>query len=103
MTAINPHGGQLINRLVEGEAKAFLLKQLSDAPVIPISRWTISDLDLIGVGAFSPLSGFMNQEDYKSVVASMRLADGTVWSIPITLAVQPELAAACGCKDTKFF
>ncbi|MBR2568930.1 MAG: sulfate adenylyltransferase [Paenibacillus sp.] len=93
MTAINPHGGQLINRLVEGEAKAFLLKQLSDAPVIPISRWTISDLDLIGVGAFSPLSGFMNQEDYKSVVASMRLADGTVWSIPITLAVQPELAA----------
>lgn len=93
MTAINPHGGQLINRLVEGEAKAFLLKQLSDAPVIPISRWTISDLDLIGVGAFSPLSGFMNQEDYESVVASMRLADGTVWSIPITLAVQPELAA----------
>lgn len=93
MTAINPHGGQLINRLVEGEAKAFLLKQLSDAPVIPISRWTISDLDLIGVGAFSPLTGFMNQEDYESVVASMRLADGTVWSIPITLAVQPELAA----------
>lgn len=93
MTAINPHGGQLINRLVEGEAKAFLLKQLSDSPVIPISRWTISDLDLIGVGAFSPLTGFMNQEDYESVVASMRLADGTVWSIPITLAVQPELAA----------
>ncbi|WP_088549980.1 sulfate adenylyltransferase [Paenibacillus aquistagni] len=93
MTAINPHGGQLINRLVEGEAKAFLLKQLSDAPVIPISRWTISDLDLIGVGAFSPLTGFMNQEDYESVVVSMRLADGTVWSIPITLAVQPELAA----------
>lgn len=93
MTAINPHGGQLINRLVEGEVKAFLLKQLSDAPVIPISWWTISDLDLIGVGAFSPLTGFMNQEDYESVVASMRLADGTVWSIPITLAVQPELAA----------
>lgn len=92
MTAIKPHGGQLINRLVQGEAKSSLLTQLTDAPVIPINRWTISDLDLIGVGAFSPLTGFMNQEDYESVVSSMRLSNGVVWSIPITLAVRPEVA-----------
>ncbi|WP_195576708.1 sulfate adenylyltransferase [Paenibacillus sp. 1001270B_150601_E10] len=92
MTAIKPHGGQLINRLVQGEAKSSLLTQLTDAPVIPINRWTISDLDLIGVGAFSPLTGFMNQEDYDSVVSSMRLSNGVVWSIPITLAVRPEVA-----------
>src|SRR5690606_39727049 len=52
------------------------------------------DLDLIGVGAFSPLEGFMTETDYKSVVEHMRLANGLVWSIPITLAVQPEQAAA---------
>ena len=51
-------------------------------------------MDLIGVGAFSPLQGFLNEEDYLSVVSRMRLADGTVWSIPITLAVDDKQAAS---------
>ncbi|WP_028543540.1 sulfate adenylyltransferase [Paenibacillus taiwanensis] len=88
-SAIPPHGGQLINRLVEGDAREQLRSDLAGAPVIKINRWTLSDLDLIGVGAFSPLTGFMNEEDYHRVVSEMRLADGTVWSIPITLAVAP--------------
>lgn len=60
---------------------------------IRVNSWTISDLDLIGVGAFSPLTGFMNESDYRSVVTDMRLADGTVWSIPITLAVAESIAS----------
>ncbi|WP_019535624.1 sulfate adenylyltransferase [Paenibacillus ginsengihumi] len=93
MTAtIAPHGGTLINRLVQGEERERLLAEAKSYDQLKINAWTVSDLDLIGVGAFSPLTGFMNEEDYHSVVERMRLADGTVWSIPITLAVQPHIA-----------
>lgn len=92
MTAILPHGGSLVNRLVTGEERNELLGLARGLQSISINAWTISDLDLIGVGAFSPLTGFMNEADYRSVVQRMRLADGTVWSIPITLSVSKEQA-----------
>lgn len=88
---IRPHGGTLINRLVEGEQRESLLEHAKGLYPLRINAWTISDLDLIGVGAFSPLTGFMGEQDYHSVVERMRLADGTVWSIPITLGVQDEV------------
>lgn len=90
MTAILPHGGSLVNRLAAGEERERLLTQAKELQSISINTWTISDLDLIGVGAFSPLTGFLNEEDYRSVVHNIRLADGTVWSIPITLSVSEE-------------
>jgi sulfate adenylyltransferase len=93
MTTINPHGGTLINRLVTGEQREELLKQAENLNKIKVNPWTVSDLDLIAVGAFSPLTGFLNEADYHAVVESMRLADGTVWSIPVTLAVDVEIAA----------
>ena len=91
--AIPPHGGVLIDRIAKGSERAELLAEAADLPAIPIDAWTLSDLEMIGVGAFSPLTGFMNREDYDSVVESMRLASGLVWSIPITLAVPPEIAS----------
>ncbi|SFS96153.1 sulfate adenylyltransferase [Paenibacillus sp. 453mf] len=94
MTTILPHGGTLVNRIVTGAEREELLKQAKELRQLPITNWTISDLDLIGVGAFSPLTGFLNEEDYQSVVNNMRLANGTVWSIPITLDVNPEFAAS---------
>ncbi|MFD1137954.1 sulfate adenylyltransferase [Paenibacillus urinalis] len=94
MTTILPHGGTLVNRIVTGAERAERLKQAKELRQLPITKWTISDLDLIGVGAFSPLTGFLNEEDYLSVVNNMRLANGTVWSIPITLDVNPEYAAS---------
>jgi sulfate adenylyltransferase len=87
-TSILPHGGTLVNRLVTGEEREELLRHASKLKAVQVNAWTISDLDLIAVGAFSPLKGFMNQSDYTSVVERMRLADGTVWSIPITLSVE---------------
>lgn len=88
---IRPHGGTLINRIVEGEQRDQLLEHAKGLFPLRINAWTISDLDLIGVGAFSPLTGFMGEQDYQSVVERMRLADGTVWSIPITLGVEDEV------------
>ncbi|OAB29310.1 sulfate adenylyltransferase [Paenibacillus macquariensis subsp. defensor] len=93
MTSILPHGGKLIQRLVQGEERDALLQAAHGLQQIMINTWTISDLDLIAVGAFSPLTGFMNEDDYRSVISSMRLANGTVWSIPITLAVDTPIAA----------
>lgn len=93
MTTILPHGGTLINRVVTGKERDELLSKASSLQTIRINTWTVSDLDLIGVGAFSPLTGFMNEEDYKSVVSNMRLANGTVWSIPVTLSVSKEQAS----------
>lgn len=93
MTSILPHGGTLVQRIVQGEEREQLLQDSKNLSSLLINTWTISDLDLIGVGAFSPLEGFLNEEDYLSVVSRMRLTDGTVWSIPITLAVDDQQAA----------
>lgn len=92
MSSILPHGGRLINRFVPEQELERKLAEAQSMPVIRVNRRTLSDLDLIGVGAFSPLTGFMNEDDYKSVVERMRLADGTVWSLPITLAVPDYIA-----------
>lgn len=92
MKTIQPHGGQLINRLVTGQEREKWLLAAKSMISIPISEWTISDIDLIGAGAFSPLVGFLEEDDYRSVVDHMRLADGTVWSIPVTLPVEDSIA-----------
>lgn len=93
MTTILPHGGQLIQRIVKEEDRDQLLAQAEQWKHIPINTWTISDLDLIGVGAFSPLEGFMEEKDYHSVLENMRLSNGTVWSIPITLALDESITS----------
>lgn len=94
MTGIKPHGGELINRLVPAEQREELLEHAASLKQIRVNSWTISDLDLIAVGAFSPLIGFLDEANYNTVVETMRLADGTVWSIPITLSIPPEVAAS---------
>jgi sulfate adenylyltransferase len=93
MTTILPHGGQLIQRIVKEEDRDQLSTQAQQLKQIPINTWTISDLDLIGVGAFSPLEGFMEEADYHSVLENMRLSNGTVWSIPITLALEESITS----------
>lgn len=99
MTSIQPHGGTLIQRVATGAEREELLRQAASRASIPLNTWTLSDLDLIGVGAFSPLTGFLNEADYHSVVTTMRLTDGNVWSIPVTLAVGDELASTLAVGD----
>jgi sulfate adenylyltransferase len=90
---IRPHGGELINRYVDGDKKNKLLEEAKSLPAIMVDDKNISDLEMIASGAMSPLKGFMTGGEYQSVVENMRLSDGLVWSVPITLAVNEETAA----------
>ncbi|HEX3346388.1 MAG TPA: sulfate adenylyltransferase [Polyangiaceae bacterium] len=89
---IAPHGGELVNRFLQGEAHAALAERAKAMPVVDLDARAASDVEMIAVGAFSPLKGFMNQKDYLKVVADMRLERGLPWSMPVTLAVGEEQA-----------
>lgn len=91
--AIAPHGGQLVNRIATPEEKAEFLSKADFLPRVQLDARAVSDLEMIAIGGFSPLTGFMNQADYTRVVQEMRLANGVVWSIPITLSVTTEIAS----------
>src|SRR5581483_9109835 len=91
---IPPHGGILINRFVPEAQRAAVAEKAAALPKIALDARQISDLELIAIGAASPLTGFMSQADYESVVHKMQLANGLPWTIPVTLAVTPEQAAA---------
>jgi len=86
VTSSKPHGGKLINRLNES------YKVNSSLREIPIDEIALSDLELIAIGAYSPLIGFLGKRDYESVLKRMRLSTGEPWSIPITLPVNEQLA-----------
>ena len=82
-----PHGGRLVNRLATGDQRAALLDKARSLPKVPLDERAQSDVEMIAVGAFSPLRGFLGTADYRSVVENMRLANGLPWSIPVTLQV----------------
>ena len=87
---IEPHGGRLINRIVDIKEKKELLKKAKSLKKFSLNQREISDFEMIAIGAFSPLEGFLNQEDYISVLGNCRLKNGLVWSIPITLSATKE-------------
>ncbi|WP_411954033.1 sulfate adenylyltransferase [Alkalibacillus sp. S2W] len=89
---IAAHGGELVNRELAANEREQALKEAASLKVLEVNDWEVSDIELIGIGGFSPLTGFMGKEDYENVVRQTRLADGTVWSIPITLSVTKEEA-----------
>lgn len=90
---IAPHGGLLVNRLVTGVRREELLEKARSLPIIQLDERAQSDVEMIAVGAFSPLRGFLGEDDYRSVVDDMRLANGLPWSIPISLQVSREQAS----------
>jgi sulfate adenylyltransferase len=89
---IAPHGGTLVDRVLRGAVREAALEKVASMKKIPLSPTAISDLELIAVGALSPLTGFMTQANYRSVVEDMHLSSGLVWTIPITLAVSRQQA-----------
>jgi sulfate adenylyltransferase len=97
-TETNPaHGGRLIDLLATGAEADELRAKAEDLPVVTLSERALSDLELLAVGGYSPLEGFMTQADYRSVVSDMHLASGVAWSMPIKLAVSED--ASVGESD----
>ncbi len=92
MNATPTHGAKLVNRVLEGEKREEILHQLAGLPSLHLNWRQLSDLEMLAVGAYSPLEGFMCREDYLSVVETMRLASKVPWSLPVTLSIQPEIA-----------
>ncbi|KAB7706191.1 sulfate adenylyltransferase [Bacillus aerolatus] len=89
-----PHGGKLV-QLFDPEYNTTAIHA-----EIELDQTALSDLELIGTGAYSPLTGFLTKKDYDSVVSNIRLANGTVWSLPITLPVTEDKAASLAEGDT---
>lgn len=84
--SLQPHGGQLVQAFHPEKDVTWITK------TIELDVISLSDLELIAIGGYSPIEGFLTREDYESVVEHTRLASGVVWSIPITLPVTKEVA-----------
>lgn len=84
-TLINPHGGTLINRVLTGSERAEAQARASTLKSVTLSERNLADVECIATGIYSPLTGFVTEEDYYSIVDDMRLSNGLAWSIPITL------------------
>lgn len=87
---VPPHGGKLVSLLVEAKERQEMLSEAESLPKVILSSKEVSDLIMLGTGAFNPLQGFMVREDYLKVVKEMRLANDLLWPIPITLSARKE-------------
>jgi sulfate adenylyltransferase len=93
---ISPHGGALVDLVVNPPRAAELKEQSRNWPSWDLSARQLCDLELLGNGGFSPLRSFLGEEDYEAVCDRMRLSDGTIWPMPINLDITEEKAAELG-------
>lgn len=85
---ITPYGGELVKLLIDGGERAELIQKAGTLRSVQLSLRSLCDLELLATGAFSPIDRFMGEADYRSVMEEMRLADGNLFPIPITLPVK---------------
>ncbi len=86
--SISPHGGTLINCFSDNLDG--LSQEANKLTSITVTKRVLCDLEMLAIGAFSPLKGFTGEKDYKSILESMRLSSGLIWPVPITLQVNEE-------------
>jgi sulfate adenylyltransferase len=87
-----PHGGELKNLYLDEAGVKAEKARARDLPSLDLNMRQLCDIEMLLNGAFSPLEGFLDEKDYKSVVKDMRLASGVIWPMPINLDVKPEFA-----------
>jgi sulfate adenylyltransferase len=97
---IAPHGGVLVNRLLDGELRAIMRERAQSLTRVPLSPMNVADIECISTGVYSPMTGFMGEADYKSVVHDMHLSNGLPWTVPLGLAVDDDLAARIKIGDS---
>src|SRR5258707_12665551 len=91
---IAPHGGELILNMAGEQECAELQERARSLPRIEVGSRQLADLEMLAIGAYSPLGGFMNRADYLGVVNDMHLSNGLPWSVPITLSTGTEQATS---------
>jgi sulfate adenylyltransferase len=89
---ISPHGGKLVNRILRREEKEKITGKAKELPYLKLKRESISEVENIAFGVFSPLEGFLRKKDYQNVLNQMRLSDDLPWPIPIVLDAEREKA-----------
>jgi sulfate adenylyltransferase len=87
---IAAHGGTLVDLLVSGSQAESLEQEAANHPKLEVSERELSDLEMLTVGALSPLTGFQGEKDYRSILETMHLESGVPWSIPVTLSLSDE-------------
>jgi sulfate adenylyltransferase len=92
-TAIAPHGGDLVDRVVPEEERRERSMEAAELQKVPLSARALSDLQMISTGVFSPLEGFMLRAEYEGVVEDMRLDGGLAWSLPVILSTDEKKAS----------
>jgi sulfate adenylyltransferase len=93
---IPPHGGTLVNLLLGPDQATEAAGEAQHLPKVAIGRRDLSDLEMMAVGALSPLTGFLGEKDYHSVLEEMHLSSGLPWTIPVTLSLDQEEAKRIG-------
>src|SRR5581483_9832908 len=96
---IAPHGGTLVNLLVTGSEAEQLAGRAEHLPKIRVGERELSDLEMLAVGALSPLTGFVGERDYHSILGSMHLSNGLAWTIPVTLSLNEDEVKRVGGAD----
>jgi len=92
-----PHGGRLVDRVATGKRREHLLEEAKELPRVEVNESLAADIANIAHGVYSPLEGFLVQEDYLNVLYNMRLQNDVPWTIPIVLDVDPSEIA--GVKE----
>jgi len=93
---IAPHGGTLVDLILDSEGGQRAAEEAEHLPKVSIGTRELSDLEMMAVGALSPLTGFMGEKDYRSVLEQMHLANGLPWTIPVTLSLHEDDAKRVG-------
>lgn len=89
---IQPHGGRLIERVFTGPARDAALERAKAMPRLRLDAESVSDVENLATGVYSPLEGFVGEKDFRNILAHMRLADDRPWTIPIVLDVDRSVA-----------
>jgi sulfate adenylyltransferase len=97
---IAPHGGTLVNLLAPGAEAESLRAEAEHLPKLVVSERELADLEMLAVGALSPLTGFQGERDYHSILESMHLENGLAWAIPVTLSVDQDGAHRLGGAES---